>query len=42
MKIVYMGVMRNDITPAIELVGEFELASFSRFARGTSVSFCHR
>ncbi|KAL1983291.1 hypothetical protein VTN96DRAFT_313 [Rasamsonia emersonii] len=33
MKIFYMGVLRNDTKPAVELTGERDLSSFSRFTR---------
>ncbi|KAL2005143.1 hypothetical protein VTN00DRAFT_2993 [Thermoascus crustaceus] len=33
MKIFYIGVLRNDSKPAIELCGERDLSSFSRFTR---------
>ncbi|KAJ5618818.1 Synaptobrevin [Penicillium lagena] len=33
MKIFYMGVLRNDTKPALQLCGEKELSSFSRFTR---------
>ncbi|KAJ5985607.1 hypothetical protein N7499_008105 [Penicillium canescens] len=33
MKILYMGVFRNDTTPALQLCGEKDLSSFSRFTR---------
>ncbi|KAL1977810.1 hypothetical protein VTN31DRAFT_669 [Thermomyces dupontii] len=33
MKIFYMGVLRNDTAPAVELTGERDLSSFSRFTR---------
>jgi hypothetical protein len=35
MKIVYMGIVRNDVNPVVTLVGEFELKDYSRFTRGT-------
>ncbi|KAJ5130016.1 Synaptobrevin [Penicillium bovifimosum] len=33
MKILYMGVFRNDTQPALQLCGEKDLSSFSRFTR---------
>ncbi|KAH8689943.1 putative snare protein Ykt6 [Talaromyces proteolyticus] len=33
MKIFYMGVLRNEPKPALELTGEKDLTSFSRFTR---------
>ncbi|KAJ5499462.1 Synaptobrevin [Penicillium expansum] len=33
MKILYMGVFRNDTRPALQLCGEKDLSSFSRFTR---------
>ncbi|KAL1962464.1 hypothetical protein VTN77DRAFT_9665 [Rasamsonia byssochlamydoides] len=33
MKVFYMGVLRNDTKPAVELAGERDLSSFSRFTR---------
>lgn len=33
MKIYYIGVLRNDTKPAVELCGERDLSSFSRFTR---------
>ncbi|KAJ5276963.1 Synaptobrevin [Penicillium chrysogenum] len=33
MKILYIGVFRNDTQPALQLCGEKDLSSFSRFTR---------
>uniref|UniRef100_A0A093UXH3 Synaptobrevin homolog YKT6 n=1 Tax=Talaromyces marneffei PM1 TaxID=1077442 RepID=A0A093UXH3_TALMA len=33
MKIYYMGILRNETKPALELCGEKDLSSFSRFTR---------
>ncbi|KAJ5691838.1 Synaptobrevin [Penicillium macrosclerotiorum] len=39
MKILYMGVLRNDTQPALQLCGEKDLTSFSRFTRGNYEEF---
>lgn len=39
MKIFYIGVLRNDSKPAIELCGERDLSSFSRFTRDSYNEF---
>ncbi|OJJ50704.1 hypothetical protein ASPZODRAFT_137852 [Penicilliopsis zonata CBS 506.65] len=39
MKIFYMGVLRNDSKPAVELCGESDLSSFSRFTRDNYSEF---
>ncbi|KAF1842632.1 snare-like protein [Cucurbitaria berberidis CBS 394.84] len=39
MKIVYIGVLKNDSKPAVELSLERELTSYSRFTRGSISEF---
>lgn len=39
MKVLYMGVLRNEDKPAVELSAETELSSFSRFTRGSIGEF---
>lgn len=39
MKILYIGVLKNEEKPAIELSAETELSSFSRFTRGSVGEF---
>jgi len=39
MKILYIGVLKNEDKPAVELCAESELSSFSRFTRGSIGEF---
>ncbi len=39
MKILYIGILKNESKPAIELCTETELSSFSRFTRGNYAEF---
>jgi synaptobrevin family protein YKT6 len=39
MKILYLGILKNESKPAIELCAETELSSFSRFTRGSYSDF---
>lgn len=39
MKILYIGVLKNDTKPAQELCSESDLTSFSRFTRGNYLEF---
>jgi synaptobrevin family protein YKT6 len=39
MKILYIGVLKNEDKPAVELSAETELSSFSRFTRGSIGEF---
>jgi len=39
MKIVYIGILKNEQKPAVELAVEHELSSFSRFTRGPITQF---
>jgi synaptobrevin homolog YKT6 len=34
MKVFYIGILKNETRPAVELAAETELSSFSRFSRG--------
>ncbi|GKT48569.1 synaptobrevin ykt6 [Colletotrichum spaethianum] len=34
MKLHYIGILRNDSKPAVELCSEMELSAYSRFTRG--------
>ncbi|KAF2860282.1 snare-like protein [Piedraia hortae CBS 480.64] len=39
MKLLYIGVLRNDSTPAVELCAERDLSSYSRFTRSSVGEF---
>jgi len=39
MKILYMGILKNDMKPATELCAESDLSSFSRFTRSNYAEF---
>lgn len=39
MKILYIGILKNEEKPAIELCAERELSSYSRFTRGSVGEF---
>ncbi|KIW08266.1 uncharacterized protein PV09_01189 [Verruconis gallopava] len=39
MKVLYIGILRNSERPAVELVSEKELSSFSRFTKGNIAEF---
>jgi synaptobrevin family protein YKT6 len=39
MKLLYIGIIRNDSKPAVEIVAEKDLSSFSRFTRGNYGEF---
>jgi len=39
MKLLYIGLLRNDERPAVELTHEAELSSFSRFTKGNIAEF---
>lgn len=39
MKILYLGILRNESKPALELCHETELSSFSRFTRNSYAEF---
>lgn len=39
MKILYIGILKNESKPAVELCAETELSSFSRFTRGNYAEF---
>ncbi|KAL6705790.1 palmitoyltransferase [Coniothyrium glycines] len=39
MKVVYIGVFKNETRPAVELVAERELSAYSRFTKGSVSEF---
>jgi len=39
MKILYIGILKNDVKPAEELCSEKDLSSFSRFTKGSYEEF---
>ncbi|KAI9669390.1 MAG: palmitoyltransferase [Alyxoria varia] len=39
MKILYIGLLRNEQSPAVELCSEHDLSSYSRFTRGSVSEF---
>ncbi|KAK6220506.1 synaptobrevin [Colletotrichum tabaci] len=39
MKLHYIGILRNDSKPAVELCSEMELSAYSRFTRGSYAEF---
>jgi hypothetical protein len=39
MKVYYLGILRNETTPAVELVEEKDLSTWGRFTRGSVSEF---
>ncbi|CAA9966722.1 hypothetical protein CFE70_009760 [Pyrenophora teres f. teres 0-1] len=39
MKVLYIGILRNEVKPAVELCAERDLSSYSRFTRGSISEF---